>query len=115
MNQVRIYRDFPLTATSGDFLIYVSFITAGLGLLAFCYYYFFEAALLFFGYYLLKFALGRVKALRLHQQSRQLDAYRVAILGSGLAGIDAAIHCKRNGIPFVMFEKNAQVRERRFI
>jgi NADPH-dependent 2,4-dienoyl-CoA reductase/sulfur reductase-like enzyme len=109
MNQVRIYRDFPLTATSGDFLIYVSFITVGLGLFAFAYFYFLQAVLSVLVYYCLKFCYSRFKAWRVHMQTKHLDAYRVAIFGSGLAGIDAAIQCQKSGIPFVVFEKNSQV------
>src|SRR5262249_755630 len=35
--------------------------------------------------------------------------FTVGIIGSGLSGLNTAVHLKRAGIPFVMWEKNADV------
>src|SRR5262249_34470700 len=35
--------------------------------------------------------------------------FTVGIIGSGLSGLNAAVHLKRAGIPFVMMEKNPDV------
>ena len=37
------------------------------------------------------------------------QGFTVGIIGSGLSGLDAAVHLKRAGIPFVVLEKNAEV------
>lgn len=38
-----------------------------------------------------------------------LDDFTVAVIGTGLSGLNAAVHLKRAGIRFVGFEKNAEV------
>lgn len=37
------------------------------------------------------------------------DGFRVAIIGMGLSGLNAAVHLKRAGIPFFAYEKNDEV------
>jgi len=39
----------------------------------------------------------------------QLKGFTVAIIGAGMSGLNAAVHLKRTGIPFVVFEKNPSV------
>ena len=39
----------------------------------------------------------------------QRAGFKVAVIGSGLSGLNAAVMLKRAGIPFVMFEKNPEV------
>jgi 4-hydroxyacetophenone monooxygenase len=37
------------------------------------------------------------------------ESFRVAVIGAGMGGLNAAVHLKRAGLPFVVFEKNAEV------
>ena len=37
------------------------------------------------------------------------DAFRVVVIGGGMGGLNAAVHLKRSGIPFVLIEKNGEV------
>lgn len=37
------------------------------------------------------------------------EGFRVAVIGTGLSGLNAAVHLKRAGVPFVAYEKNAEV------
>lgn len=41
--------------------------------------------------------------------ARRRESFRVAVIGTGLSGLNAAVHLKRAGIPFIAFEKNADV------
>jgi 4-hydroxyacetophenone monooxygenase len=41
--------------------------------------------------------------------SQQAAGFKVAVIGTGLSGLDAAAHLKRAGIPFMVFEKNPEV------
>ena len=40
---------------------------------------------------------------------QQLDGFTVGVIGCGLSGLNAAVHLKNAGIPFVVIEKNAGV------
>lgn len=41
--------------------------------------------------------------------AQRRENFRVAVIGTGLSGLNAAVHLKRAGIPFIAFEKNADV------
>ena len=51
------------------------------------------------------------RGLEWHEQPapQKREGFRVAVIGTGLSGLNAAVHLKRAGIPFVAFEKNADV------
>jgi 4-hydroxyacetophenone monooxygenase len=40
---------------------------------------------------------------------KEAAGFKVGIIGTGLSGLNAAVHLKRAGIPFVVFEKNPEV------
>lgn len=40
---------------------------------------------------------------------RAVDNFKVAVIGTGICGLNVAVQLKRAGIPFVVFEKNAEV------
>jgi 4-hydroxyacetophenone monooxygenase len=40
---------------------------------------------------------------------KNVDDYKVAVIGTGIAGLNVAVQLKRAGIPFVVFEKNPEV------
>jgi 4-hydroxyacetophenone monooxygenase len=41
--------------------------------------------------------------------AERLAEFRVGVIGTGLSGLNAAVHLKRAGIPYIAFEKNPEV------
>jgi 4-hydroxyacetophenone monooxygenase len=41
--------------------------------------------------------------------AEKLEGFKVAVIGAGMGGLNAAVQLKRSGIPYVLIEKNADV------
>jgi cation diffusion facilitator CzcD-associated flavoprotein CzcO len=85
------------------FIIFV-FLSIGGAYLSLLYYFPAIGAGLSFIFLLWRYCFSQSKV-----QIPKNSNYTTAIIGTGFSGINAAIECKNNGIPFFLFEKNSSI------
>jgi cation diffusion facilitator CzcD-associated flavoprotein CzcO len=92
--------DFPLKDSYVDGFIIAFMVSCVVAFLSFAYYFPIPVLTLIGWYYW--FHTKNFPA-------NLVDNYKVAIIGTGFSGLNAAIECKNAGIPFVVFERNSEI------
>lgn len=94
---------FPINGRIVEIPLVCVFIIIGIILLSafyFCFYYLLPFVVLYLGYLFFKKQKVSIP---------KSGNYKVAVIGSGFSGLNTAIELKRNGIPFILFERDARL------